>query len=377
MGAVMGAAPRLSITEEEGRRRIAAAGDWRLQALLGEKNDALKRLESFHGRPDDIWDLSGLERLDSAGALLFWRAWGGEKPAAIEGAGEHERWIERFGDVSLRRPPLPGRFVWVARLLPSLGAHIAAFAEQCLGVVLTAGQLAVDLWHCVLNPRLFPLRELSAAIYRAGYQSLFLDAFLGLIIGFVLTWTIGGQIAQFGLNQQVIGAIGVAFTRELGPFIAALVLVGRNGSATTAGIGAMHITEEIDALRAFGASPSLRVLLPRILGMTIAMPLLVVWTDFWGVLGGVYISSQTLGLTWHMWFNILPGSIPIENYFIGLGKGALFGFIIGLASAYNGLTSPPDTQGLTRNITRAVMVGLAMVLVIEVAFGILFSGVGF
>lgn len=376
MSAVMGAAPQLDIKEEEGRRRVAAAGDWRLQALLGEKNDALKRLEAFHSRPDDVWDLTRLERLDSAGALLFWRAWEGKKPDTIEGLGEHKRWIERFGDVSLRRPPLPGRFAWTGRLLPGLGVYIAAFAEQCLGIVLTAGQLVVDLWHCVINPRLFPLRELSAAVYRAGYQSLFLDAFLGLIIGFVLTWQIGGQVAQFGLNEQVIGTIGVAFTRYLGPFIAALVLVGRNGSATTAGIGAMHITEEIDALRAFGASPSLRVLMPRILGMTIAMPLLVVWTDFWGALGGVIISSNTLGLTWHMWVNDLPGSLTIDNYFIGLGKGALFGFIIALSAAYYGITAPPDTQGLTRSITRAVVVGLAMVLVIETAFGILFSGIG-
>lgn len=372
----MEAAPRLDITEEAGRRRVTVAGDWRLQALLGGKSDALERLEAFKAGSDDVWDFNELGRLDSAGALLFWRAWEGREPEAIEGLGEHRRLIERFADAKLHRPPLAGRFAWLRRLLPALGAAIASFAAQCAGVVLTAGQLFVDLWHCVINPRLFPLRELSAAIYRAGAQSLFLDAFLGLIIGFVLTWQIGGQIAQFGLNSAVIGAIGLAFTRELGPFIAALVLVGRNGSATTAGIGAMHITEEIDALRAFGASPSLRVLLPRILGMTIAMPLLVVWTDFWGIVGGIYISGQTLGLTWHMWFNQFPGAVPIEDYFMGIGKGALFGFIIGLASAYYGINSPPDTQGLTRNITRAVVVGLAMVLVIESAFGILFSGVG-
>ncbi|MGH8273130.1 MAG: MlaE family ABC transporter permease [Gammaproteobacteria bacterium] len=372
----MEAAPRLEITEEEDRRRVTVAGDWRLQSLLGGKNDALERLEAFKARPNDIWDFNELGRLDSAGALIFWRAWDGREPETIEGLGKHRRWLERFSDAKLHRPSLGGRFAWLRRLLPGLGAYLASFGTQCYDIVLTAGQLFVDLSHCVINPRLFPLRELSAAIYRAGVQSLFLDAFLGLIIGFVLTWQIGGQISRFGLNQQVIGAIGIAFTRELGPFIAALVLVGRNGSATTAGIGAMHITEEIDALRAFGASPSLRVLLPRILGMTIAMPLLVVWTDFWGVVGGIYVSGQTLGLTWHMWFNQFPGAVPIENYFIGIGKGALFGFIIGLTSAYYGITSPPDTQGLTRNITRAVVVGLAMVLVIESAFGILFSGVG-
>lgn len=369
--------PRLDIKEKADRRTVVIAGDWRLNELLGGHNDAMRRLESLDARADDIWDFSGLRGLDSAGALLFWRCWRGEKPETIEGLGEHAHWIERFANVRLKRPALPGRFAWVQLILPGLGAHIASFFSQCAGVLLSAGQFFVDLWHCLENPRLFPRREFSAMLYRAGAQSLFLNAFLGLIVGFVLTWQIGGQISQFGLNQAVIGAIGLAFTRELGPFIAALVLVGRIGSSTTAGIGAMRITEEIDALRAFGVSPTLRVAMPRILAMTVAMPLVVVWTDFWGVLGGVYISSVKLGVTWQMWIQNFPGAVPIENYFIGIGKGALFGFIIGLASAYYGLTAPPDTQGLTRHITRSVVVGLAMVLVIESAFGILFSGIGF
>lgn len=369
--------PQLEISEKDNRRTVVIAGDWRLKELLGGRNDAMRRLETLEPRADDIWDFSGLGSLDSAGALLFWRCWQGEKPTDIKGLGGHARLLNRFSEVRLERPALSSRFAWLARLLPGLGARIADFFEQFYGVLLNGGQFFVDLWHCVENPRLFPRREFSAMIYHAGAQSLFLNAFLGLIIGFVLTWEIGGQVAQFGLNQQVIGAIGLAFTRELGAFIAALVLVGRIGSSTTAGIGAMRITEEIDALRAFGVSPTLRVAMPRILAMTIAMPLLVVWTNFWGILGGIYISGINLGVSWQMWVQDLPGAVPIENYFIGIGKGALFGFIIGLSSTYYGLTSPPDTQGLTRHITRSVVVGLAMVLVIESAFGILFSGVGF
>ncbi|MGH8224812.1 MAG: ABC transporter permease [Gammaproteobacteria bacterium] len=372
----MGAAPRLQIQQEQGQRRVTIAGDWRLQELLDTGNDAIKRLEAFASRPDDVWDFSGLASMDSAGALLIWRCWKGVEPDRVEGLDKHAHWIERFADIRLERPALPGRFDWLPRLLPGFGAILAGFARQCVGAVLLGGQFFVDLWHCVENPRLFPLRELSASVYRAGTQSLFLVAFLGLMIGLVLTYQIGAQLTHFGLNQAVIGAIGLAFTRELGPFIAALVLVGRIGSATTAGIGAMRITEELDALRAFGASPTLRVVMPRVLGMTIAMPLLVVWTDFWGVLGGVYLSGAQMGVTWQMWLQQFPGAVPIEDYFIGIGKGALFGFIIGISSAYYGLTSPPDTQGLTRNITRSVVVGLALVLVIESVFGILFSGIG-
>ena len=138
----------------------------------------------------------------------------------------------------------------------------------------------------------------------------------------------------------------------------------------------MRLTEELDALRALGVSPTLRIVMPRVLAMAIVMPLLVVWIDFWGVLGGVYLSNAQLGVTWQMWLAWFPDSVPIENYFIGIGKGALFGFIIGVTSAYYGLTAPRDTQSISSHTTRAVVVGFALVLVIEVAFGFLFSGVG-
>lgn len=372
----MGAAPGLVVEQEGDRRRIRISGDWRLQQLLATDSTVLSALEAVRPRSTDVWDFGALGRLDSAGALVLWRHWGGVRPGTVEGLGEHARWFERFARVHLERPSLPGRLAWARRLLPSFGAKLESFVRQAFDVTLLAGQFFVDLWHCVENPRLFPLRELSATIFRAGSQSLFLLAFLGVLIGLVLTYQISGQLMQFGLNQQIINAVGLAFTRELGPFIAALVIVGRMGSATTAGIGAMRITEELDALRAFGVSPTLRVVMPRVLGMTIAMPLLVVWTDFWGILGGVYLSGAQMGVTWQMWLKWFPDAVPIEDYFIGLGKGALFGFMIGIASAYYGLTAPPDTQGLTRHITRAVVVGLALVLVIESVFGFLFSGIG-
>ena len=271
---------------------------------------------------------------------------------------------------------MPGRLARLRRILPALGVYIASFGHQLGGSLLLGGQFFVDLWHCVENPRLFPMREFSAGLFRAGAQSLLLLGFLGLLVGLMLTYEISGQLSQFGLNQQVIGAVGLAFTRELGPFIAGLVLVGRLGSATTASIGGMRLTEELDALRALGISPTLRVALPRILAMTLAMPLLVVWADFWGILGGVYLSASQLGVTWQMWLAWFPDAVPIDDFFIGIGKGALFGFIIALTSAYYGLTASRDTQSVSTHTTRAVVVGFSLVMIIEVAFGFLFSGVG-
>lgn len=372
----MGGPPRLRIETEPDGRRIRLSGDWCLQPLLENKGAALKQLDEVHPRPDDRWDLTGIGRLDSAGALALWRCWDDGLPDRVEGLGAHSHRFEEVQRHSPVRPPLPGHLDRVKRILPAMGRHIVAFGQQLSGSCLLGGQFFVDLWHCVENPRLFPLREFSAGMFRAGAQSLLLLAFLALLVGLMLTYEISGQLVQFGLNQQVIGAVGLAFTRELGPFIAGLVLVGRLGSATTASIGGMRLTEELEALRALGVSPTLRVAMPRILAMTMAMPLLVVWTDFWGVLGGVYLSASQLGVTWQMWLAWFPDSVPSEDFYIGIGKGALFGFIIAVTSTYYGLTARRDTQSVSFHTTRAVVVGFSLVMIIEVAFGFMFSGVG-
>lgn len=371
----MGESPRLEIERRDGARHIRVSGDWRLQPLLDERSEALSVLQALEAAPSDRWDLDGLTHLDSLGALALWRSWNERMPEHLSGGDAHAAVFERLREYPLSRPPTPGRFDRLRRMLPALGGGIARFARQAGGSLLLGGQFFVDLWHCVENPRLFPLRELSAMVFRAGAQGLPLLAFLGLLVGMMLTYEISGQLVQFGLNQQIIGAVGLAFTRELGPFIAGLILVGRMGSATTASIGGMRLTEELDALRALGISPTLRVVMPRVLAMTVVMPLLVVWTDFWGVLGGVYLSNNQLGVTWQMWLAWFPGSVPIDNYFIGIGKGALFGFIIGVTSSYYGLTAPRDTQSISAHTTRAVVVGFSLVLIIEVAFGFMFSGI--
>lgn len=371
----MGAEPRLSVNQTATGRRICLSGEWLLYALLDPDCSALSKLQVMQASPDDIWDLEDVARMDSGGALALWRAWGSSKPQHVKGLEKHGSWFERLESVDLTRPAPEGFFVRPQAVLDALGKKLVAFGIQVSDIALLIGQFFVDLWHCVENPRLFPTRELSATIYRAGAQSIFLLSFLGAIIGLVLTWEISGNLVEFGLNQEVINAVGLAFTRELGPFIAALVLVGRVGSSTTAGIGAMRITEELDALRAFGVSPTLRVVMPRVLAMTIAMPLMVVWTDFWGVLGGAYLSQTKLGVTWQMWLLWFPGAVPVDDFLIGIAKGAVFGFLIGITSAYYGLTAPPDTQGLTRHITRSVVVGLALVLVIESVAGFMTSGI--
>jgi phospholipid/cholesterol/gamma-HCH transport system permease protein len=155
-----------------------------------------------------------------------------------------------------------------------------------------------------------------------------------------------------------------------------VILAGRSGSAMTAGIGSMHLTGEYDALRAFGSSPSLRLALPRVVGATITLPLLVVWTDFAALIGGAVTAQMDLGVGFKLFLAQLPQQIQIVNFWIGLAKGALFGLTIALIGCWFGMSAPPDTAGLSRHTTLSVVTSLTLILLFDASSGALLTHVG-
>lgn len=365
--------PGWEVREADGRREIRLHGAWNLLAISRAGRDFTRRFGELGARPTDRWSLEDVTALDSAGALFLWRTWGNRYPEHLHWREEQHPWFRHLAELPpVKAPPR----LRVRDALVRLGGAIGRLSTDSGGILLLLGQLIIDFLYCLRHPRAFPWRGVSASVYRAGAQSLLLLAFIGALVGVVLAYQMSGQLEQFGANSAIIGVVGLAFMRELGPFLTALILVGRSGSSFAAGIGAMRVTEEIDALRAFGVSPTLRVVFPKVAGLTLATPLLVIWTDFWGMVGAIYVSQTDMGVDYRMWIDQFPGAVPWSNYFIGFAKGILFGALIGLVSSYYGLKAEPNTRSLTEQTTRAVVVGTALVIAIDGVLGILLSNVG-
>jgi phospholipid/cholesterol/gamma-HCH transport system permease protein len=365
--------PGWEVHDADGRREIRLHGAWNLLAISRAGRGFARRFGELGLHPTDRWNLEDVTTLDSAGALFLWRTWGNRYPEHLHWREEQRPWFRRLAELPPAKAPPRLR---ARDVLVRFGGAIGRLSTDGGGILLLLGQLIVDFLHCLRHPRAFPWRGISASVYRAGAQSLLLLAFIGALVGVVLAYQMSGQLEQFGANSAIIGVVGLAFMRELGPFLTALILVGRSGSSFAAGIGAMRVTEEIDALRAFGVSPTLRVVFPKVAGLTLATPLLVIWTDFWGMIGAIYVSQADLGVGYRMWIDQFPGAVPWSNYFIGFAKGILFGALIGLVSSYYGLKAEPNTRSLTEQTTRAVVVGTALVIAIDGVLGILLSNVG-
>lgn len=368
-----GERPTWDVQDSAGRREIRLSGDWTLLTTARTGSDLRKQLESLAKGSDDVWNVEGIGSLDTAGGLLLWQIWGNRIPERFSCRDDQHTLFDHLQKLAEIEKPPKQRLM---SPLVALGREISGFFRELGHIFLLLGDLIIAGLYCVRNPRAIPWREISATIYRSGAQSMLLLAFIGGLVGVVFAYQMVPQLKEFGMDTAIIGAVGLAFLRELGPFLASIILVGRSGSAITAGIAAMSMTGELDALRAFGVSPTLRVVLPKVVGLTLAMPLLVIWTDFAGILGAIYISQTKLGVGYLMWLDRFPDAVAWSNFLIGFAKGMLFGGLISLIASYYGLRAQSNTRSLTEHTTHSVVVNLTLVIAIDGVMGMSLSSVG-
>ncbi|MDH5552733.1 MAG: ABC transporter permease, partial [Nitrosomonas sp.] len=174
----------------------------------------------------------------------------------------------------------------------------------------------------------------------------------------------------------IVNILGVSIIRELGPMLAAILVAGRSGSSMTAQLGVMRVTQELDALKVMGISHSQRLVLPKVIGLGIAMPLLVLWTSAVALMGGMLAAEIQLGLSYQYFLSALPDAVPIANLWLGLGKGIVCGMTIALIACHFGLRIKPNTESLGEGTTRSVVTAITVVIIIDAIFAIVFSDIG-
>lgn len=354
---------------------IQVLGYWNLRGITQLPAEARAALRTAAANSfDQPWDLSGIATLDSAGAYLLWSAWGHRLPADLQLKPEHQSAFRRWQQRPLppvptgerAHPPLTVRAV---RGIEQLGDHL-------LDLLRLLGQLVLDLGHLARYPRDTPWKEISATIHETGGRALGITALVGFLIGVVVSYLSSLQLQTLGAQIYIINILGLSIIRELGPLLAAILVAGRSGSAMTARIGVMRVTQELDAIAAMGISPSLRLILPKILALIVALPLLVVWTDVIALIGGAVSANMELGIGYHQFFSKLPSAVPVSNLLIGLLKGVVFGLFIALVACHFGLRIQPNTESLGDETTNSVVVAITLVILIDAVFAILFRGVG-
>ena len=250
-------------------------------------------------------------------------------------------------------------------------------AEHFSGTVGLVGQLMIDLLRFAKAPHKGPWTEISANIYHAGAQALSITAIVGFLIGVVLSYLSAQQLHVFGGDAFLVNLLGMSVIRELGPLLAAILVAGRSGSAMTAQLGVMRVTEELSAMQVMGMSHGFRLIMPKVIALSIVMPLLIIWTDMLALLGGMLAGSFEIGLSIPYFLSALPNAVPIANLWIGIGKGFVFGILIALIACYYGMKIKPNTESLGQGTTSSVVTSITIVILADAIFAVVLQGVGF
>jgi len=361
----------------DGHPVLRLAGRWTLRELAATDAAWHERLRCAGADAATGWDLTDVEMLDSAGALLLWRLWGRRAPAVLLIRPEHRRIFERIAatdrDVAATAAPAPRPpHEWLAalgRMTHGVWRHAASF-------VALFGRLVLDALHLAYHPGDLPKREISANIYKSGVRAMPVTALVGFLIGVVLSYLSSLQLQQFGADLFIVNILGLGIIRELGPVLVAVLVAGRSGSAMTAQLGVMRVTEEIDALATMGVPRSLRLVFPKVVALGIAMPLLVLWTTAMALVGGMVAAHLQLGIGYGFFIETLPKVVPVANLWIGLAKGVAFGIAIALTACHFGLRVRPNTESLSANTTASVVSAITVVIILDAIFAIATRGIG-
>lgn len=357
---------------------IAPLGAWTLQRAA--RIDAALATLPVRDRPVRRIDLDRLERVDTAGAWLICklaRRCDLDIGRDLSGGDAGKRMLIARVDAARARPadlPVPGNPL--LRILARLGKASVDSLERAGSLIGFLGETVAASAQVLRHPRRLRLTSTVYHMEQAGLNALPIVGLIAFLIGIVLAFQGASQLERFGAQIFVVNLIGISILREIGILLTAIVVAGRSGSAFAAQLGAMRINEEVDAMRTLGLDPMAVLVLPRVLALTLMMPVLAFFADIAGLVGGGLMAWAALDVPPQVYVERLSSAVSINALMVGLVKAPVFGALIALIGCYEGLQTAGSSDSLGRQTTMAVVEGIFIVIVADAAFSIFFNVVG-
>ncbi len=372
-----GETPQVTPRRSDDAVTLALAGAWD-NAHAGGADRAMTRAAQVQSKRV-VLDLAAVTRLDTAGAWLVERTCadvrgqGGNVSLANVSASQRTLLEVVAGHA---RAPVPRRRRGPVAMIEQIGAATVEIGREARDLVNFMGAVMVMLAGVAVRPWRLRLTALTFQLETAGLAAIPLVGLIAFLIGIVLAFQGVDQLQRFGAEIFTVNLVAIGVLREMGVLLTAILLAGRTGSAFAAEIGTMTANEEVAAMRTVGLDPLEVLVQPRILAMLIALPLLTFFADIMGLAGGAVMALLTLDISLSQYLRQLQGAVSASTFWVGIVKAPVFALVIGLVGCFQGLSVSGSAESVGRRTTRAVVVSIFLVLVLDAGFSVLFSVMG-
>ncbi len=267
-------------------------------------------------------------------------------------------------------PPLHSGF------LESIGNRSIDLFQQSLEMLLFTGNICLSYLRLVTGRARFLKKDFIYFLYDCGPQALPIVTLIAFLVGFTLAFIGAVQLQMFGADIYVANLVGLTMTREMGAMMAAIIMAGRTGASYAAQLGTMQVNEEIDALQTMGLNPFDFLVLPRLLAMLIMMPMLAVWADLMGILGGFFIGCFSLDISPILYYQQTIKAIHLNHFLVGIIKSAFFGYIVAFCGCIKGMNCGRSADSVGKATTSAVVTAIVFIVVADAVFTFFFNLIG-
>ncbi len=377
-----GAAPagQLSFDRPNDRTLIVRlAGNWRIADGVPGHSTVREQLESDPLIGQVQFDTQNLEAWDT-GLLIFLRKLQdhlAERQIEVD-AGGLPHGARRLLDLAAAVPEKKdtGKGVERTSFLPMLGEEVIHAAASTMEMVRFIGEATIALGAFFRGKASYRRSDLMLIIQECGAQALPIVSLISFLIGLILAFVGAVQLLQFGAQIYVADLVGLATVREMGAMMTAIIMAGRTGAAFAAQLGTMTVNEEIDALRTLGISPMEFLVLPRMLALIVMMPLLCLYADLVGMLGGLLVGVFMLDLTFVEYFNQTVNAVGFNDIAMGVVKSAVFGVLVALSGCMRGMQSGRSASAVGVAATSAVVTAIVFIIVTDAIFAVVTNILG-
>jgi phospholipid/cholesterol/gamma-HCH transport system permease protein len=361
---------------------LTFAGRWDVPTVMANQ-PALRKMADggdIESTQHTIIDISAVTRLDTVGAIAIsvmrdrLAKFGN---AEIIGARDAQAaLLDQIATVDAQPIPELPVLTFVGRIA-RLGKWAIDIGLEARELIAFFGELCVVFYRLVRHPSRLRVTSIVSHMQQVGIDAMPIVGLLAFLIGVVLTFISGDQLARFGANVFIVNLIGIGVLRELGILITAIIVAGRSGSAFTAEIGTMKINQEVDAMRTIGLDPMETLVVPRVIALIVMLIPLGFFADMVGVAGGAMMANISLNISFSQFVTQFQTAVALQHFWVGMIKAPFFAFVIAMVGCFHGMAVSGSAESVGQQTTASVVQAIFLVITVDAIFAVIFSQVGF